>query len=142
MLNDAGVPLCYETPCNLQSNTCCVAQILSNSSCIPHGQSCPQMTAAFSCLQETDCTSGQYCCGIANSQAGTATASCQTVTSAGDCPGMITSTQAYAQLCTQTSECQNGMECVKQTCQLNTVTSATLTMCGLQAKAPFNCTMD
>ncbi|MGO9833804.1 MAG: hypothetical protein ACLP1X_06285 [Polyangiaceae bacterium] len=145
---DGGTPLCNETPCDLQSNTCCVTQFITGSSCIEHSgsanQGCPANTAAFSCLQASDCTTaGQVCCGEADSTAQTAGTSCKTVAAGGSPCGASSSTAAYAQICTTTKECKNGMQCVAQVCAVvisGVTANAHLTMCGLQTQAPFNCT--
>jgi len=57
--------------------------------------------------------------------------------------GTNTSTAGYAQICETTKECQNGMQCVKQSCNVNAaLPPAKLSMCGLQTTTPFNCTAD
>jgi len=101
------------------------------------------MTAAFSCLQQSDCTTaGQVCCGAADSTAQTAQTACKAVSSGASPCGASPSTAAYAQICEQTSECKNAMQCIPQVCMVTISgipVNADLTMCGLQSQAPFNC---
>jgi len=107
--------------------------------CIPHGQSCPSLNAAFSCLTKTDCTTtGQVCCGVANATTMIAQTACQALGSDGLC-GTTTSNVGYAQICEKQSECGGGLKCISQTCAIGS-TQAHLSMCGLQSSPPFNCT--
>jgi hypothetical protein len=65
------------------------------------------------------------------------------VASGGSPCGTSTSTAAFAQICTATKECKNGMQCISQVCAVvisGVTAQAHLTMCGLQTQAPFNCT--
>lgn len=72
---------------------------------------------------------------------GTAGAECQNVASTGNhCIPVATSpsaTQGSAQLCQTNAECITG-SCLWQDCTVGTL-KPSLTMCGIQAKAPFNC---
>lgn len=99
--------------------------------CIAHGAQCPLLTAAFSCGGESDCPSGQVCCGMANQ----ATESAKTVCAA-SCPTESSSSmQGQAQVCKGNYECQNGMDCIPQQC----LGTANLNLCGLTMAAPFSC---
>jgi hypothetical protein len=141
-LNDGSVHYCGSTPCDLKSNTCCVSDVLIGM-CVPHGQSCPANNAAFNCLGEADCTTaGQVCCGRADSVAETAETLCATPLSGGS-PCNNGASDVSAQICESTAECQNGLPCIAQTCNVSSSLPAVhLAMCGLQSAAPFNCTAD
>lgn len=104
------------------------------------GASCPN-DAVFKCVEKTDCPSGQVCCGVADQAAATAGSACQDVAATGNhCTPVATSatsTQGSAQLCQTNAECITG-SCLWQDCTVGTL-SPSLTMCGLQSAAPFNC---
>jgi hypothetical protein len=140
MFTDSGIPICGKAPCDLKTNTCCVSQFLMGM-CIPHSQSCPNLWAAFMCAQESDCANGQVCCGLADANAMTATTSCQTVANSSSCPGTNTSTMAEAQVCQSDMECRNHQACLQQSCVISSTVTAHLKMCGLQNRAPFNCSL-
>jgi len=134
---DAGVVICG-TPCPLTSNICCIDQ-LGNGHCMSTTSSCSNLEATFKCVQATDCPANQVCCGNANQPAATAGATCQDVASNGNqCTPAPSSTEGSAQLCQTDAECVNGAECIWQDCTVGTL-KPSLTMCGLQSSAPFNC---
>jgi hypothetical protein len=136
--DDAGIPLCGSTPCDLKTNECCLSPTLVTQ-CLPQSQSCPTGDAVFECAQETDCPSGDVCCGTANDLTMTAGSNCQDISTTGNaCTPAATLTAASAQLCQTDGECKNGMQCIWQDCMVGTGT-ASLTMCGLQSSSPFNC---
>jgi|HubBroStandDraft_6_1064221.scaffolds.fasta_scaffold13061_5 hypothetical protein len=136
--NDAGVVLCG-TPCPLTSNQCCI-DVLGNTTCTSPGASCTN-EAIFKCVQQTDCPANQVCCGVANQSAATAGSECQDVASTGNqCAPVATSassTEGSAQICQTDAECITG-SCIWQDCSVGTL-KPSLTMCGLQSAAPFNC---
>jgi hypothetical protein len=151
--NDAGLPLCGSTACDLHSNVCCVSALAAGS-CLAAGSTCPESDnypqAQFDCLQASDCPCGQVCCGIANDSNSSASAgsNCQDISATGACSPVADagaqSKSGSAQLCQTDAECKNGMKCSWQVCSVTTPYSATpampnLTMCGLQSAAPFNC---
>jgi hypothetical protein len=123
--------------CDVQTNDCCLSP-LAAVSCVSKSKGCQSGWASFGCASSCDCPSGQFCCGEATTTS--AQTLCQTLTN-GSCPGKTTSTMGSAQICEATSECQNGEQCIKQTCKPGTTNAnVKLTMCGLQAGQPFNCT--
>jgi hypothetical protein len=112
--------------------------------CVAHGTTCPHAnSAALMCGGAADCPTGQKCCGSADSNTKIAQTTCQTLTTSGTCPGSNTTTSGFAQVCKTTSECGGGMRCILQTCNVGGNTPAPLqpqlSMCGLQAQAPFDC---
>ena len=116
--------------CNLSTNTCCLSQTMQGT-CVARSQKCPQFNAAFSCGGAVDCPQGQVCCGVANQALGQAKTTCMA-----SCPTVSPSmTQGQAQVCRGTAECQNGMDCIPQTC----LSMANLSLCGLTAQKPFSC---
>jgi hypothetical protein len=135
---DAGVVLCG-TPCPLTSNQCCI-DVLGNTTCSSLGASCTN-EAIFKCVQQTDCPANQVCCGVANQAAATAGSECQDVASTGNhctpVATMASSTEGSAQICQTNAECLTG-SCLWQDCSVGTL-KPSLTMCGLQSAAPFNC---
>jgi hypothetical protein len=142
LYDDAGVPLCG-TPCPLTSNICCV-DALGNATCHAQSATCNQ-SAVFRCVSKSDCQGKQICCGVANQTASTAGSECQDVSTTGNhCTPVATSassTQGSAQLCQTNGECLSG-SCLWQDCTVGTgVTTVhpSLTLCGIQSAAPFNC---
>jgi hypothetical protein len=136
--NDAGVVLCG-TPCPLTSNVCCI-DVLGNGHCMPPGSTCTN-EAVFKCVERTDCPTNEICCGIADQTTATAGSECQDVASTNNqCTPVATSassTQGSAQLCQTNAECLTGT-CIWQDCTVGTL-KPSLTFCGLQSAAPFNC---
>ena len=127
-------------PCNLKSDTCCV-DALATASCKSGHAGCGAglVAAAFECVQDTDCPSGQVCCGYAQNNA--AGSKCQDVSHNGNkCSPAPSSTQGSVQFCQKTCECKDGSECIPQSCNVMAGVPANLTMCGLQSQAPYNCT--
>jgi hypothetical protein len=107
---------------------------------MPQGSSCAN-EAVFKCVDETVCPANQVCCGVADQTRMTAGSQCEDVSSAGGrCSPMATSataTQGSAQLCQTNAECITG-SCIWQDCMVGTL-KPSLTLCGLQSAAPFNC---
>jgi hypothetical protein len=110
------------------------------------GVTLPQ--AQFDCLQASDCPAGHVCCGVANDATNTASAgsNCQDISATGgQCSPVASGSQSKsgsAQLCQTDAECKNDMTCQWQVCDVQTpygAASPNLTMCGIQASAPFNC---
>jgi hypothetical protein len=134
--DDAGLPLCGATGCDLRTSTCCLGEsgLTITGQCVAHGVACPPLTASFGCLSVGDCSSGSVCCGDVTSTA--AETACQTP-SGDSCPG-VPAAQGVAQLCESGAECRNGMPCVRQRCATGGV-FATLSLCGLMPGPPFNC---
>ncbi len=137
--NDAGVVMCG-TPCPLTANICCISPF-GQGTCLATSKTCPAQQAVFKCVQQADCPTGQVCCGVANQTAQTAGAQCQDVSTTGNkCTPVATGaspTQGSAQLCQTNAECKTGT-CIWQDCAVGTL-KPSLTMCGLQSGAPFNC---
>jgi hypothetical protein len=143
--DDAGTPICG-TPCDLRSHICCIDQFGAGT-CIAASATCPTITiagitvpeATFKCVEKSDCPGNQVCCGVADSVAGTAGAQCEDVSSTGGkCTPATTTTQGSAQLCTTNGECKTG-QCIWQDCMVAAGLAPSLTMCGIQSAAPFNC---
>ncbi|MGH7269911.1 MAG: hypothetical protein ACREJ3_05720 [Polyangiaceae bacterium] len=129
-------PMCGTTPCDLRSNTCCVQFSLAARCIAGKNAQCASNEVTVHCLQACECGGGESCCGVENTLLGVVTSTCQNVPSGANCqPYPQTNTQAAAQLCQMTSECQNGQPCTAQTC----IYGAMLKICGLQSQAPFNC---
>jgi hypothetical protein len=131
---DAATVLDCGGPCNLQTNTCCLA-MNQNGTCVPHGTACGTSgglpEAAFNCEGASDCPSGQVCCGVANETQLTAGTVCKAT-----CPTMSSSpSQGQVQVCKGNAECQNKMNCIAQTC----VNGSNLNLCGLTSQAPYSC---
>ncbi len=118
---------CGSQPCDLRSNTCClpVDGGIDASYCVGGSTtSCGSQTATYHCLGTTDCpTSGDLCCGVYDLNAKTAATVCQTAAC------------ATVQFCMVDTECQ-GESCVSQSC----MGVSPLNLCGLQSKAPYDCT--
>jgi hypothetical protein len=132
------------TPCDLTADTCCVSSV-GAAMCVTGHSGCgtfgsPLGAAAFECIQETDCPSGQVCCGYAAN--GMTGSKCQDVSgNGGKCSPAPSSTQGSVQFCQKSCECKDGSECVAQSCTVTSgVPNANLTMCGLQSQPPYNCT--
>lgn len=137
--NDAGIPLCGTTACDLKTNECCLTPPPYVATCNPQGTTCPGQ-AIFNCVDETDCPSGEVCCGVANETAGTAGTECQDIASNNNqCSPAPSATMASAQVCQTTAECKNGMTCTWQDCTVGSGV-VSLAMCGVQSGAVFNCT--
>ena len=129
-------PACGTTPCDLRTHTCCVTFSLQARCLAGANAKCASNEASIHCQQACECSGGQVCCGVMNKIVGVVQSVCQSVPSGGLCvPNPQTVSQASAQLCTETAECQNGQPCVSQTC----IYGANVKVCGLQSQAPFNC---
>jgi hypothetical protein len=130
-------PLHCGTPCDLRSQTCC-ATLAPVFTCVDGtNTACGTNQASIHCQNSCDCPSGQSCCGMINTLVQAVESVCQPVLDGGKCqPAEQTNTQASAQLCTVTSECKDGSDCIKQTCYGGLVT---LSVCGLQSQDPFQC---
>ncbi len=93
----------------------------------------------FRCVEKTDCPGNQVCCGTADALGMTAGSECQDVsTTNNQCTPAATTLKGSAQLCQTNAECKNGMTCTWQDCMVGTLMPS-LTMCGIQSQAPFNC---
>jgi len=120
--------------CDRRYNTCCVNANFQTR-CVAKPDPCEPSEYGVACGQSCECPGGQVCCGYYYEVMQVVGASCQTVAPGGLCePNPQTNTQASAQLCGTEAECTQG-DCINQTC----VDGVTLSVCGLQSQAPFNC---
>ena len=120
--------------CDRRYNTCCVNADFQTR-CVAKPEACEPSEYGVACGQACECPGGQVCCGYYYELMQVVGASCQTVPPGGLCqPNPQTNTQASAQLCGTEGECTQG-DCINQTC----VDGVTLSVCGLQSQAPFNC---
>ncbi len=136
---DAGVTIvtCGQDQCNLSTNTCCVGldtqTLQPTGRCIAHNAACMSEEAAFNCGGAVDCAKGQVCCGTADKTTLQAQTFCQS-----SCPTTSSSdgTTGQSQVCRDSAECLNKMECIPQTCVSG---FAHLDLCGLQTQQPYGC---
>jgi hypothetical protein len=119
---EASIVTCGNGTCDLSTRTCCAGP--QGSACVRKGATCPAETAAFGCLQATDCDGGEICCLLVGSAIG---ASCESVSEAGFCP--YPSQGASAQLCQTVAECGDADWCDSVPCVLGAV-SGDLSLCG------------
>lgn len=99
------------------------------------------LTAAFECVEDSDCPTHQVCCGYADMTTSSAGSKCQDLGSGTKCSPVPSDTQGSVQFCQKTCECKDGTECLPQSCNIpGAPIPASLTMCGLQNKPPYSCT--
>lgn len=134
-------------PCDLRTNTCCLANGPSASmpligTCVAGSTTgCANNQATVHCLQSADCSGGQSCCGEILVLLGQVEAYCHDLSQQPLCPFAASPTfsQIGVQLCETDSECRNGQPCVHQLCSYG----ADVHLCGLQQQGDgglLNCT--
>jgi hypothetical protein len=132
-------PMCAGGPCDLKTHTCCITFTLAERCLAGANAKCASNEASVHCATACDCSNGQSCCGVIDTLVGSVESSCQSLSasvSGGNCqPYPETVSQASAQLCALSGECQNGQPCIHQTC----VYGAQFYLCGLHSESPYNC---
>jgi hypothetical protein len=134
-------------PCDLRTNTCCLANGPSASmplvgTCVAGGTTgCANNQATVHCLQSADCTGSLSCCGEILVLLGQVEAYCHDLSTQPLCPFAASPTfsQIGVQLCKTDAECRNGQPCVHQVCSYG----ADVHLCGLQQQGDgglLNCT--
>ncbi len=136
-----GIYCAADMPCDLTTHTCCVGGLGTGTCVSGHSGCSAALTAAFECVEDSDCPTHQVCCGYADMTTSSAGSKCQDLGSGTKCSPVPSDTQGSVQFCQKTCECKDGTECLPQSCNIpGAPIKAALTMCGIQATAPYNCT--